>query len=89
MEKRKIKLLVSVEYQPEVLHNIRDESNRLVDQVNEEPTDADIALMDEKLKDSIECALDNLFDDAFNYPGRKDYLLNHGDATYKVVKCDD
>lgn len=89
METRKIKLLVSVEYQPELLHNIRDESNKLIDQVNEEPTDADIALMDEKIKDSIECALDNLFDDGFDYPGRKDYLLNHGDATYKVVKCDD
>ena len=89
MEKRKIKLLVSVEYQPELLHNIRDESNRLVDQVNEEPTDADIALMDEKIKDSIECALDNLFDDASDYPGRKDYLLNHDNATYEVVKCDD
>ncbi len=88
MEKRKINLLVSVDYQPELLHNIRDESNKRVDQVNEEPTDADIALMDEKIKDSIECALDNLFDDGFNYPGRKDYLLNHADARYKVVKCD-
>ena len=89
MEKRKIKLLVSVEYLPELLHNIRDESNKRIDQVNEEPTDADIALMDKEIKDSIECALDNLFDDAFRYPGRKDYLLNHGDAIYKVVKCDD
>lgn len=89
MEKRKIKLLVSIDYQPELLHNIRDNSNKLVDQVNEEPTDADIALTDEKIKVSIECALDNLFDDAFHHPGRKDYLLNHGDAIYKVVKCDD
>ena len=89
METRKIKLLVSVEYQPELLHNIRDESNKLLDQVSEEPTDADIALMDEKIKVDIECALDNLFDDAFHHPGRTDYLLNHGDATYKVAKCDD
>lgn len=89
MEKRKIKLLVSVEYLPELLHNIRDESNKRIDQVNEEPTDADIELMDKGIKDSIECALDSLFDDAFRYPGRKDYLLNHGDAIYKVVKCDD
>ena len=89
MEKRKIKLLVSVEYLPELLHNIRDESNKRIDQVNEEPTAADIELMDKEIKDSIECALDNLFDDGFRYPGRKDYVLNHGDATYKVVKCDD
>lgn len=89
MEKRKIKLLVSVEYQPELLHDIRDESNKLIDQVNEEPTDADIALMDKEIKDSIECALDNLFDDGVHYPGRKDYLLNHADATYEVVKCED
>ena len=89
MEKRKIKLIVSVDYQPELLHNIRDNTNIVFDQVNEEPTDADIALMDDKIKDSIECALDNLFDDAFHHPDRKDYLLNHGDATYKVVKCDD
>lgn len=89
METRKIKLIVSVEYQPELLHNIRDESNKLLDQVNEEPTAVDIELMDGKIKDSIECALDNLFDDGFDYPGRKDYLLNHSDATYKVVKCDD
>lgn len=89
MEKRKIKLLVSVDYQPELLHNIRDNSDVVVDQVNEEPTDADIALMDEKIKDTIECALDNLFDDAFRYPGSKDYLLNHENAIYKVVKCDD
>ena len=89
MEKRKIKLLVSIDYQPELLHNIRDNSNKLVDQVNEEPTDSDIALMDEKIKVSIECALDNLLDEAFHHPGRKDYLLNHGDAIYKVVKCDD
>ena len=89
MEKRKIKLLVSVDYQPELLHNIRDESNKLLDQVNEEPTDADIALMDEEIKGSIECALDNLFDDAFRHPDRKDYLLNHGNAIFKVVKCDD
>lgn len=89
MEKRKIKLLVSVDYQPELLHNIRDNSDVVVDQVNEEPTDADIALMDEKIKDTIECALDNLFDDAFRYPGRKDYLLNHENAIYKVMKCDD
>lgn len=89
MEKRKIKLLVSIDYQPELLHNIRDNSNVVVDQVNEEPADADIALMDEKIKDSIECALDNLFDDAFRYPGRKDYLLNHENAIYKVMKCDD
>lgn len=88
MEKRKIKLLVSVEYQPELLHDIRDNSNRLVDQVNEEPTEADIELMDEKIKESIECALDNLFDDAFDHPSRKDYLLNHSDATYDVVKAD-
>lgn len=89
MEKRKIKLLVSVEYMPELLHNIRDESNKRIDQVNEEPTAADIELMDKEIKDSIECALDNLFDDGFRYPGRKDYLLNHGDATYKVATCDD
>jgi len=88
MEKRKITLLVSVEYQPELLHDIRDNSDRLVDQVNEEPTAADIALMDEKIKESIECALENLFDDAFDYPDRKDYLLNHSDATYDVIKCD-
>lgn len=89
MEKRKIKLLVSVDYQPELLHNIRDESNKRVDQVNEEPTAADIELMDEEIKDSIKCALDNLFDDAFCHPDRKDYLLNHAYAIYKVVKCDD
>ena len=89
MEKRKIKLLVSIDYQPELLHNIRDNSKGVVDQVNEEPTAADIELMDKEIKDSIECALDNLFDDGFRYPGRKDYVLNHGDATYKVVKCDD
>jgi len=89
METRKIKLLVSVEYQPELLHNIRDESNKLVDQVNEEPDAADIELMDKEIKESIECALDNLFDDGFNHPYRKDYLLNHGDAMFKVVKCDD
>lgn len=88
MEKRKITLLVSVEYQPELLHDIRDNSDRLVDQVNEEPTAADIALMDEKIKESVECALENLFDDAFDYPDRKDYLLNHSDATYDVIKCD-
>lgn len=89
MEKRKIKLLVSVEYHPELLHNIRDESNKRIDQVNEEPTAADIELMDKEIKDSIECALDNLFDDAFHHPDRKDYLLNHENAIYKVVKCDD
>ena len=89
MEKRKIKLIVSVDYQPELLHNIRDNTNIVFDQVNEEPTDADIALMDDKIKDSIECALDNLFDDAFRHPDRKDYLLNHENAIYKVVKCDD
>lgn len=89
MEKRKIKLLVSVEYYPELLHDIRDNSNRLVDQVNEEPTEADIELMDEKIKESIECALDNLFDDAFNHPSRKDSLLNHSDATYEVITCND
>lgn len=89
MEKRKIKLLVSVDYQPELLHNIRDNSNKLVDQVNEEPTGADIALMDEKIKVSVKCALDNLFDDAFQHPGRKDYLLNHGDASYDVVRYND
>lgn len=89
MEKRKIKLLVSVDYQPELLHNIRDNSNKLVDQVNEEPTDADIALMDEKIKVSVKCALDNLFDDAFHHPGSKDYLLNHGDASYDVVRYND
>ena len=89
MEKRKIKLIVSVDYQPELLHNIRDNTNIVFDQVNEEPTDADIAVMDDKIKDSIECALDNLFDDAFRHPDRKDYLLNHENAIYKVVKCDD
>ena len=89
MEKRKIKLLVSVEYQPELLHNIRDESNKVFDQVNEEPTATDIELMDKEIKDTIECALDNLFDDAFRHPDRKDYLLNHENAIYKVVKCDD
>ena len=89
MEKRKIKLLVSVEYQPELLHDIRDESHKLIDQVNEEPTADDIALMDKEIKDSVECALANLFDDGFHHPHRKDYLLNHGDAIFEVVKCDD
>lgn len=89
MEKRKIKLLVSVDYYPELLHNIRDISNKLVHQVSEEPTAADIALMDAEINDSIKCALDNLFDDAFHYPGRKDYLLNHGDASYEVTGYSD
>lgn len=89
MEKRKIKLLVSVEYHPELLHDIRDKYNRPVEVVNEEPAVADIELMDKEIKDSIECALDNLFDDAVRYPGRKDYFLNHGNATYDVVRCDD
>ncbi len=45
--------------------------------------------MDKEIKDSIECALDKLFDDAFYHPSSKDYLLKHSDATYDVVRCDD
>lgn len=85
MERRKVKLIVTVEYTPEVLKNIRDENGNRVDQTYEEVTERDIAIMDQEICESVGCALDNLFDDAFNDPDRDDYLLNHSDAKFSVI----
>lgn len=85
MERRKIKLIVTVEYTPEVLKDTRDENGNHVDQTYEEVTKRDVAIMDQEICESVGCALDGLFDDAFDDPDRDDYLLNHGDAKYSVI----
>ena len=41
--------------------------------------------MDQEICESVGCALNSLFDDAFDDPDRENYLLNHGDAKFSVI----
>mgnify|MGYP007122105751 CR=1 FL=1 len=85
MERRKVKLIVTVEYTPEVLKDTIDEKGNRIDQTYEEVTERDIAIMDQEICETVGSALDNLFDDAFDDPDREDYLLSHSDAKYSVI----
>jgi hypothetical protein len=67
------------------LKDTRDENGNHIDQTYEEVTERDVAIMDQEICESVGCALNSLFDDAFDDPDRENYLLNHGDAKYSVI----
>lgn len=53
MERRKVKLIITVEYTPEVLKDTRDENGNHVDQTYEKVTERDIAIMDQEICESV------------------------------------
>jgi len=82
---RTVELSVTVSYTPTVLKNTLDDHGRVVDQENVEPSADELDMMDKAIKDAISSGLENLLDDAIDYPGKKNFLLAHMDGHYDIA----
>ena len=81
---RTVELSVTVSYTPTVLKNTLDDHGLVVDQENVEPSADELELMDKAIKDAIAGGLENLLDDAVDYPGKKNFLLACEDGNYEI-----